>query len=323
MSHLAQARKVFDIELAALKAVRAQLDAAFDRAVAVIVETLRRRGKLIVIGIGKSGNVGQKIAATFTSTGATSVVLHSVDALHGDLGVVNDGDAVLALSYSGESEELLNLLPALKRFAVPIIAVTGAAKSRLARHSDVVLNVRVPREACPFNLAPTASTTATLVMGDALAMAVLQARGFKQSDFARYHPGGAIGRAMLLRVGDIMRTGERNAVAEENLTVKEALLVMTGAKSGSLSVVNARGRLSGVFTDGDFRRCIPADAHLLTRRLKSVMTRRPVTVRDDALAAEAVKLFDERNIDDLIVVNAKHEPVGLVDSQDLPKLKIM
>jgi arabinose-5-phosphate isomerase len=226
MNHRARAREVFDVELAGLKAVRAQLDPAFDRAVELVVAALRQRGKLVVVGIGKSGNVGTKIAATLTSTGSTCVVLNSVDALHGDLGIVNDGDVILALSYSGESEELLNLVPALKRFAVRIIAMTGAARSTLARVSDVILNVRVPREACPFNLAPTASTTAMLVMGDALAMAVLQARGFKRSDFARYHPSGAIGRALLLRVGDIMRTGERNPVARDRQSVKEALLVM-------------------------------------------------------------------------------------------------
>jgi arabinose-5-phosphate isomerase len=323
VSHLKQAREVFDIELAALKAVRAQLDATFDDAVATIVETLRRRGKLVIVGIGKSGNVGQKIAATLTSTGSTSVVLNSVDALHGDLGILNDGDVILALSYSGESEELLNLLPALKRFSVKIISFTGNLKSALAKHSDLALNVKVPKEACPFNLAPTSSTTAMLVLGDALAMAVLQARGFKQKDYARLHPSGAIGRAMLLKVGDIMRSGERNAVAGENLTVKEALLVMTRAKSGSLSVVDARGKLAGVFTDGDFRRHMALDENLLSQPLKKVMTRNPICVRDDALAAEALKIFDERNIDDLIVVNAKREPVGLVDSQDLPKLKIM
>ena len=220
----------------------------------LIVEAVKRRGKIVIVGIGKSGNVGQKIAATLTSTGSTSVVLNSVDALHGDVGIVNDGDVILALSYSGESEELLNLLPALKRFSVKIISFTGNLKSSLAKHSDVLLNVKVPKEACPFNLAPTSSTTAMLVIGDALAMAVLQARGFKQKDFAKFHPSGAIGRAMLLRVGDIMRTGNRNAIADENLTVKEALLVMTHAKSGSLSVVNSRGKLVGVFTDGDFRR---------------------------------------------------------------------
>ncbi len=323
MSHLARARSVFDIELAAIKAVRAQLDGVFDQVVETIVDALSRRGKIVIVGIGKSGNVGHKIAATLTSTGSTSVVLNSVDALHGDVGIVNDGDVVLALSYSGESEELLNLLPALKRFSVKIISMTGVPKSALARHSDLVLNVHVPKEACPFNLAPTSSTTAMLVMGDALAMAVLQARGFKQSDFAKYHPSGAIGRAMLLRVGDIMRKGERNAVASERLTVKEALMVMTHAKSGSLSVVNGRGKLIGVFTDGDFRRHMAADENLLSRGLKSVMTPKPISVREDALAVEALKVFNERNIDDLIVVNAKNEPVGLVDSQDLPKLKIV
>ena len=323
MTHLVHARKVFDIEIVALKAVRAQLDNSFARAVELIVEAVKRRCKIIIVGIGKSGNVGQKISATLTSTGSTSVVLNSVDALHGDVGIVNDGDVILALSYSGESEELLNLLPALKRFSVKIISVTGGVKSSLAQHSDIVLNVRVPREACPFNLAPTASTTAMLVMGDALAMVVLQARGFKQSDFAKYHPSGAIGRALLLRVGDIMRAGERNAVANENLTVKEALFIMTRAKSGSLAVVNGRGKLTGVFTDGDFRRHMATDENLLAQPLKKVMTRNPICIRDSALAVEALKIFNERNIDDLIVVNAKRQPVGLVDSQDLPKLKIM
>lgn len=323
MKPLAHARKVFDIEIAALKAVRGQLDGAFADAVEVIVQAVKRRGKIVIVGIGKSGNVGQKIAATLTSTGSTSVVLNSVDALHGDVGVVNDGDVILALSYSGESEELLNLLPALKRFSVQIIAFTGNLKSSLARHSDLSLNVKVPKEACPFNLAPTSSTTAMLVMGDALAMAVLQARGFKQSDFARYHPSGAIGRALLLRVGDIMRTGERNAVAGSNLTVKEALLVMTRAKSGSLAIVDKRGKLAGVFTDGDFRRHMASDDNLLAQPLNRVMTPKPICIRDDALAVEALKIFNERNIDDLIVVNARREPVGLVDSQDLPKLKIV
>jgi len=323
MKHLAQARKVFDIELAALKAVRAQLDASFDDAVETVVAALARHAKIVVVGIGKSGNVGQKIAATLTSTGTTSIVLNSVDALHGDLGILADGDVILALSYSGESDELLNLLPAVKRFSVKIISLTGNLKSSLAKHSDVSLNVKVPKEACPFNLAPTSSTTAMLVMGDALAMAVLQARGFKQKDYARLHPSGAIGRAMLLKVGDIMRMGNRNAVAGENLTVKEALFVMTRAKSGSLSVVNARGKLAGVFTDGDFRRHMAADENLLGQPLKKVMTQNPICIRDDALAVEALKIFDERNIDDLIVVNAKQEPVGLVDSQDLPKLKIV
>ena len=323
MNHLARAREVFDIEIAALKAVRAQLDGAFEQAVTLIAGTVSQRGKVIVVGIGKSGNVGQKIAATLTSTGSTAVILSPVDALHGDLGIVNDGDVILALSYSGESEELLNLMPALKRFSVKIISITGSPKSALAHHSDVVLNVHVPKEACPFNLAPTASTTATLVMGDALAMAVLEARGFKQSDFAKYHPSGAIGRALLVRVKDIMRRDGRNAVASQKLNVREALMVMTHAKSGSLSVVDARGKLVGVFTDGDFRRRMAEDEELLSKPLVNVMTKNPISIRDEALAAEALKIFNERSIDDLIVVNAKKEPVGLVDSQDLPKLKLM
>jgi len=323
VTHIALAREVFDIEIAALKAVRALIDKSFSAAVETVGTALKQRGKIVIVGIGKSGNVGAKIAATLTSTGSTAVVLNSVDAMHGDLGIINDGDVILALSYSGESEELLNLLPALKRFSVKIISFTGNLKSALARHSDVTLNVKVPKEACPFNLAPTSSTTAMLVMGDALAMAVLQARGFKEKDFAKNHPNGAIGRAMLSKVGDIMRAGQRNAVANESLPVKDALFVMTQAKSGSLAVVNVRGKLVGVFTDGDLRRLMAGGDGLLAQPLKRVMTRNPICISQNALAVEALKIFNERNLDDLIVVNPKNEPVGLVDSQDLPKLKIM
>lgn len=323
MSHLGRAREVFDIEIAALKAVRAHLDDAFNRSVELVVERLRARGKIVIIGVGKSGNIGRKIAATFTSTGTTSVVLDSVDALHGDLGIINDGDIILALSYSGETEELLNLLPALKRFSVQLIAMTGAPRSTLAKHSDVILNARVPKEACPFNLAPTASTTAMLALGDALAMAILQARGFTERDFAKHHPAGAIGRALLLKVSDIMRSGERNPIAPETMSVKDGLLVMTRHKAGSLSIINKNGKLAGVFTDGDLRRRMGDDEKILERKLSEVMTRNPIHIREDVLAAEALKIFNERNIDDLIVVNARREPVGLVDLQDLPKMKLM
>jgi len=309
--------------MAALKAVAAGLDSQFDQAVERIVQTLARRNKVVVAGVGKSGNIGRKIAATLSSTGTSAVVLNSVDALHGDLGIVNEGDLVLALSYSGESEELTHLLPALKRFGVQIVALTGSTKSTLGRHAEVVLNCRVPKEACPFNLAPTSSTTATLVMGDALALAVAEARGVKLEDFAKRHPAGAIGRALLVKVGDIMRRDGRNAVASMTLTVKEALLVMTQAKSGSVAVVEGRGRLVGVFTDGDLRRRMAFDEDVLTRRLQDVMTPDPVCIREEVLAAEALRIFHERSIDDLIVVNARNQPVGLVDSQDLPKLKLM
>jgi len=323
VSHLKLARQVFDIETAALRAVRDSLDESFDRAVEMICACLADRRKLVVLGIGKSGNIGRKIAATLSSTGSTAVVLDPVDALHGDLGLVQDGDLVLALSYSGESSEWNDLLPALRRFSVKIIALTGNPRSTLGEHSDVVLNVRVPKEACPFNLAPTASTTATLVLGDALALATMTARGFKKQDFAQRHPAGAIGRALLYKVGDIMRRDQRNAVARQDQCVQDGLLAMTRAKTGSVSVVDPRGRLVGVFTDGDLRRRLAAHEDILQRPLKEVMTRNPITLRDDALAVDALRIFNERDIDDLIVINARKEPVGLVDSQDLPKLKLM
>jgi len=322
VSHTEYAKSIFDIELAGLRAVRRLLDRSFDAAVKEILRCLKNRGKIVVVGIGKSGNVGQKIAATLTSTGSTSVVLSSVDALHGDVGIVNDGDVVLALSYSGESDEMVNLMPALKRFSVRVISITGDPNSTIGQHSDVALNVKVPKEACPFNLAPTTSTTAMLVMGDALAMAVLKARGFTEKDFARYHPAGSIGRALLLKVKDVMRTGDRNPVALQTLSVKAGLMIMTQARAGCVSVTNKAGKLIGVFTDGDLRRLISEGEGSLSRQLKSVMTKDPSSISHDALAAEALREFSERNIDDLIVVNGRKEPVGLVDLQDLPKLKL-
>ena len=323
MDYVKRAKTIFDIEIDALRQTRAQLDESFSTGVDLIVKALRSKGKVIVTGVGKSGNIGHKIAATLTSTGTTSVVLDAVNALHGDLGLIGDGDVVLALSYSGETEELLRILPALKRFDVKIIAMTAHSKSHIARYSDAILNVHVRKEACPFNLAPTSSTTAMLAMGDALAMCVLEARGFKKSDYARLHPAGAIGSTMLVQIKDIMRTGDRNAVIPEYESVKDALLVMTKAKSGTISVVDSKGRVVGVFTDGDFRRHIARDTNVLHAQIKTVMTRNPTTIREDALAVEALKIFQQRQIDDLIVVDENKRPVGIVDSQDLPKFKIM
>lgn len=321
MTLLQRARRVFDIEVAALRAVRTQLDSHFVKAVELIADTVKNRGKIVVIGVGKSGNIGTKIAATLTSTGSPSVVLNSVDALHGDLGVVNDGDLILALSYSGETEELLRILPALKRFQVRIVSLTGHAHSTLARYSDVVLKVKIPKEACPFNLAPTSSTTATLVMGDALAMTVLELRGFKEKDFARLHPGGSIGKSLIMKVSDIMRTGQRLAKIPKGVTVQKAVEVMIEAKSGSVCVVDKKGKLAGVFTDGDLRRHF-SERGILERVIDEVMTPNPKVIRPEAMAAEALKIFDKHAIDDLIVVDTLNRPVGIVDSQDLPKLKV-
>ncbi len=323
MSFLREARRVIDIEIAGLQAVRRQLDAGFGRAVQAIVETIEGGGKIVVAGVGKSGNIGRKIAATLTSTGTSSVLLDSVDALHGDLGILRDGDLVLLLSYSGESDELVNLLPAIKRFDVQILSLTSDRQSTLGRESDLVLNVAVPKEACPFNLAPTASTTATLAMGDALAMSVLKTRGFRKEDFARYHPSGSIGKALLSRVEEIMRRGDRNPIVRQTATVKDALIVMSEAKAGCVSITDGRRRLVGVFTDGDLRRLLTESGDCLSRRLKEVMTAGPITIGAKALAVEALRIFDTKPIDDLIVVNERGEPIGLVDSQDLPKMKLM
>lgn len=323
MNPVQRAKAVFDTEIAGLRATRARLDKQFAAAVELIARCVRNHGKVIVTGVGKSGNLSHKIAATFTSTGTPSVVLDAVNALHGDLGLICDGDVVLALSYSGETEELLRVLPSIKRFDIKLIAVTSHTKSSLARHSDLILNVRVPKEACPFNLAPTASTTAMLALGDALAMCVLEARGFKKSDYARLHPAGAIGSTMLTQIKDIMRTGDRNPVIGSHATIKDALLAMTAAKSGTISVTDGRGKLIGVFTDGDFRRYMSREGASLETPVAQVMTRQPIFIRETALAVEALKIFQQRQIDDLIVVDQHNRPVGIVDSQDLPKLKLM
>jgi len=321
--HIQRAREVFATEMDALKHVEGLLDEQFDKTVQCMVDAMQSKGKVVVVGIGKSGNIGRKIAATLTSTGTTSVLLDSVDALHGDVGVVSDGDVILILSYSGETEELLNLLPALKRFKVRMIGLTGMAHSTLAKACDWVLNVEIPKEACPFNLAPTSSTTAMLVMGDALAMAILEARGFRKEDFATRHPSGAIGRALLLKIKDVMRTGARNPVTGATTSIKEALLVMGSAKAGCVSVVDDAGSLVGIFTDGDLRRYLAREIHPLDAPIGDVMSVGPITIPEDALAVEALNLFDQKPIDDLIVVNDQGQPVGLIDTQDLPKMKMM
>jgi len=323
-SHLEKAHFVFDIEVAALQRTRERLDGAFEAAVDLLVDTLAANGKIIVTGVGKSFHIGQKIAATLTSTGAPATVLHPSEAMHGDLGLLQSCDAVLALSYSGESDELVNLLPLIKRTGVRVIALTGNLESTLARHSDLVLDASVEREACPFNLAPTASTTVALAIGDALAIALLDARGLGREEYARFHPGGAIGRALLLKVDDIMRTGDRLASIRQDAPVRDALIAMTKAQAGALAITDERQQVVGLLTDGDLRRYLAGGAtDFQTRPVADLMTHDPCSVQSGRLAADALAIFQQHQFDDLIVINDEGTLVGMIDIQDLPKFKIL
>ena len=321
---LARARACIRIEMDALEATAKALNGAFVDAVNAVEETLRSGGKLIFTGVGKSAHIAQKLVGTFNSIGVSSCFLDATQALHGDLGLVAEGDLAVALSNSGQSDEVLRLVPVLKRFGVRIIGLTSRADSDLARHADFLLLYQVPREACPLKLAPTASTTAALALGDALAMVLLESRGLTREDFAKYHPAGNLGRLLLLKVKDIMRTGDRLPVMEEQRTLQEAILAMTKAKSGSIALVSGKaGKLSGILTDGDFRRSALSGPDFLKRPVSEFMTKTPKTIQEEALGVEALRMFEAYKIDDLIVVNRKGRPVGLVDGQDLPKLKIV
>ncbi len=323
MKYIERAREIMDMEIAGLQKVRDGLGKEFDRAVDKVLAALAAGKKIVVAGVGKNISIGQKIAATLTSTGSPAVFLHPSDAMHGELGIVESGDVLLALSYSGESEELLNLLPAIRRNQVGIIAMCGSRDNALARLSDELILITIEAEACPFNLAPTTSTTVTLAVGDALAMVLLEARGFTREDYAKLHPGGAIGRTLLLRVRDIMRTGNRVARIRKGTKVRDAILAMTEAKSGVVAVVTEDQHLCGVFTDGDLRRHLTGPTPVTELRIEDVMTPRPITLGPDHLAVDALNLFQKHNIDDLVIVDADGRLVGMVDIQDLPKFKIL
>lgn len=320
----ARAREIITTELEEVRGVAERLDPVqFARAVRLLRETLERRGKLVVLGVGKSGHIGEKLAATFTSTGAPAVVLHALNALHGDLGLVSDGDAVLALSYSGETEEMLNILAALARFDVRILAITGNTASSLAQAAEAVLDVQVNREACPLGLAPTSSTTAMLAVGDALAMVLLEERGFTKEAFAKFHPGGRLGRNLLLRVRDIMRPRGQMALVSPGASVLDALREMTRHRTGAAIVCGDDDSLAGVFTHGDFARAFPLAPDIAHRPVREFMTPTPITIAEDRLAAEILPILQRHRIDDLIVVDSHGRPCGLVDSQDLSRLKLL
>lgn len=323
MDYLEKAHRVIALELAEVQRLNARLDESFVEAVRTIQLCVENRGKVVVVGVGKSGHVGEKIAATLTSTGSPAVVLNSLNALHGDLGVVADGDVVLALSYSGETDELVNILPALSRFDVKIVAMTGSPKSFLAQNSHVHLDVSVEQEACPLNLAPTSSTTVMLVLGDALAMVLLEARGFRKEDFARFHPGGRLGRTLLLKVHQIMRGADQMAVVHPAMVVREVLQEMSRRKAGAAVVVDAAGKLLGIFTHGDFARHFQANPALGDSPVEQFVTRNPITIGSERLAAEVLHVLEQHRIDDLVVVDAQNVPVGVVDSQDLARFKLI
>lgn len=323
MNYLASARFVIETEIEGLQRMSLRLDERFITAVEILQETLKNRGKIVVCGVGKSGNIGHKIAATFNSTGATAVVMDSQNAVHGDLGLLSDGDAVMLLSYSGETRELIDLLPFIKRFAVRIIALTGSPSSTLSRFSEVTLDTSVEREACPLNLAPTSSSTAMLVMCDTLAMVLLESRGFTEKDFARYHPGGSLGRALLTLVSDIMRVDAELPTVSEDENVFATLDAMNRARAGACLILNTAGGLAGIFTHGDFARSFRNDPLLGEKPVANLMTRQPITVRSDALAVEVLNAIGDNRIDDIVVLDADGKPVGLIDTQDLARLKIV
>lgn len=310
------ARKVLTIEAEAIKDLIKQLDDNFSQAIELISKC---KGRVIVIGMGKSGLIGRKIASTLSSTGTSAFFVHPVEGMHGDMGMVMKEDIVIALSYSGETEEMKKILPLIKRLGVRLITFTGNPDSSLAKESDAVLNVKVKKEACPFNLVPTASTTAMLALGDALAIALLDKKGFKEEDFALLHPGGILGKKLLLRVEDIMRKGEDNPLISEDKRVKEALLVMTTTRLGAVSIINREGRLVGFFTDGDIRRHLQQEKDLLEKRISIVMTKKPTTITKDKLATEAVRLLEEKKFDNMPVVDEDNYPIGIIDERDLLK----
>lgn len=314
------ARETLDIEAEAISGLKARLNNGFARAVDMMLAV---KGRVVVMGMGKSGHIGRKIAATLASTGTPAMFVHPAEASHGDLGMIKSVDLVLAVSNSGESEELTSILPVLKRQGVPLIAITGGAASTLARHADVTIDSGVDREACPLNLAPTASTTAQLALGDALAVVLLDARGFRAEDFARSHPGGALGRRLLTHVSDVMRRGDQLPRVTPSTPFTALMREMSAKGLGAAAVVDEDDRVLGIFTDGDLRRLVEKGADLRLSSAGDVMHPRPLTIRDDALAAEAASLMELHRVTSVLVIDANERLCGAVNSNDLMRAKVI
>jgi arabinose-5-phosphate isomerase len=317
---LALATQTFEIEARALTALAARQGDGFVRAVRAMLEC---KGRVIVMGMGKSGHVGRKIAATLASTGTPAFFVHPAEASHGDLGMVQPGDVLLAISNSGESDELAALLPALKRLSLTLVAMIGNEESTLARHADIVLSSKVDQEACPLNLAPTASTTAQMALGDALAVALLDARGFREDDFARSHPGGSLGRKLLMHVGDLMRSGADVPRVGPQASFNEVLREMTGKGLGFTAVVDDDHQVLGIFTDGDLRRLIERGADLRGLVAQQVMHPSPRRIRVDALAVDAADLMEQHRITSVLVIDERSRLIGALNSNDLMRAKVI
>jgi arabinose-5-phosphate isomerase len=315
-----KAKQVIRQEAKAIALLEKKIDENFVRAVELISKC---KGRVIVTGIGKSGIIGKKIAATLTSTGTAAFFLHPAEGIHGDLGMVRKNDVVIAITKSGGTDEVYQLIPLFERLGVPIISLTGSPNSPVAEKSDVVIDVSVEREACPNNLIPTSSTTAALVMGDALAIALLDQRNFSSEDFALLHPGGHLGRKLLLKVSDIMHTGDQIPVVSEQTDMKQVILEMTSKRLGTTTVVNKKGQLVGIFTDGDLRRLVERTDEIFSMKAGQVMTKNPKTIDGDELAAKALNLMESYAITSLIITNGKREPVGIVHLHDILKAGVV
>lgn len=321
---LASARNCLRLEQAAIADTIEKLDDSFVTAIHLIEAAILGENKLVFTGVGKNVPICLKLAGTFNSTGVPAAFLDPNQALHGDLGLCRKGDVCLLISNSGETEDLIRLLPSLKRLGLKTIAITAVPDSSLCGYCDHILLYHYNQEACPLNLAPTASTTAALAVGDALAMVYLEMRGFSKEDFAKYHPAGSLGKSLLMTVDEIMRTGERFATGSESLTVQEALLSITKARCGSIALCDtASGRLTGVFSDGDFRRAALETPDILNQPVRNFMTHSPKTVASGSLAVAALRVFEAFSIDDLVVVDSGEHPIGLIDGQDMPRLRIV
>ncbi|HNG47793.1 MAG TPA: KpsF/GutQ family sugar-phosphate isomerase [Agitococcus sp.] len=307
-------------EQAALETLKPFINDNFQQACQLILEC---KGRVVVMGMGKSGHIGNKIAATLASTGTPSFFVHPAEASHGDLGMITAQDVVIAISNSGEAHEILSILPVLKRLHIPLISITANGQSSLAQFANISLEIGKSVEACPLGLAPTSSTTATLVLGDALAVALLAARGFTAEDFALSHPGGALGRKLLLRVADLMHSGDNVPIVQEQTLIRDALLEISRKGLGMTAVVNQQGQLTGIYTDGDLRRTLDLEVDIRTAPIVQVMSKNPKTIRQHLLAAEAVALMEEKKINGVIVVDEQHKPIGALNMHDLLKAGVV